>query len=90
MKKLFLLLIVVLLVFPAVLAKEGRMPLLAVKEATKEGSAADLFLEVRPGKGRVFIETIPLSKFDTQISTRFAKDIACDYLEVDCGRYDFF
>ncbi|MEE9525411.1 MAG: S16 family serine protease [Candidatus Woesearchaeota archaeon] len=90
MKKLFLLFIAFLLVFPLVSAREGHMKLLAVREANNEGSAADLYLEVVPGKGRVFIETVPLSKMDTQISTRFAKDIACDYLERDCSRYDFF
>jgi uncharacterized protein len=27
---------------------------------------------------------------DTQISTRFAKEIACDYADVNCDGYDFF
>ena len=38
----------------------------------------------------MFIESYPLSKLDTQFSTRYAKEIACDFLEKDCGRYDFF
>ncbi len=90
MKKIFVLFILFLLIIPLATAREGRMKLLAVREANNEGSAADLFLEVRSGTGRVFIETVPLTKFDTQISTRFAKDIACDYLNRDCSRYDFF
>jgi len=90
MKKGLILFVLFLLVIPLALAREGHMKLLAVREATDEGSAADLYLEIKPGDGRVFIETTPLTKFDTQISTRFAKDIACDYLDIDCSRYDFF
>jgi len=77
---------------PTVMAKQGHMTLLAVKETTKgyKGSTADLYLEIVPGKGRVFIETFPLSKLDTQITTRFAKEIACNYLDKDCEGYDFF
>jgi len=91
MKKGFLILIFVLLL-PIVSAKQGHMPLLAVRERAGgyEGSVADLYLEVMPGTGRVFMETFPLTKLDTQISTRFAKDVACDYLNVNCDEYDFF
>ena len=68
------------------------MKILAVKEtqAGYEGSSADLYLEINPGQGRVFLETFPLSKVDTQISTRYARDVACDYLDIDCNNYDFF
>ena len=96
MKKICLILIIVLtllVISPIVLAKQGHLVLLAVKEdGTGEytGSAADLYLEIKPGSGRVFLETFPLSKLDTQISTRFAKDVACDYLDVNCESYDFF
>ncbi|MBI5881166.1 hypothetical protein HZB90_03485 [archaeon] len=38
----------------------------------------------------MFLETIPLSKVDTQISTRFAKEMAFSFAEADCDRYDFF
>ena len=54
------------------------------------GSDADLYLELKPGSGRVFLETTPLTKLDTQLSTRFAKEIACDHFKLDCGNYDFF
>jgi len=90
MKKLLILILLLFLTLPQVSAKQGHMNLLAVKESTNEGSTADLYLEIKPGRGRVFIETIPLSKLDTQISTRFAADIACNYLNVDCSKYDFF
>ena len=67
------------------------MTLLAVEEVNGSltGNTADLFLEVRPGKGRVFLETSPLTKIDTQISTRFAKEIACNYFDLRCGQQDF-
>jgi uncharacterized protein len=90
MKKI--LFILFLLMLPIVAARHGEMPLLAVKETEEglEGSTANLILDIEPGKGRVFLETVPLSKLDTQISTRFAKEIACDFLDEDCDRYDFF
>ncbi|MBI4438961.1 hypothetical protein HY640_03455 [Candidatus Woesearchaeota archaeon] len=71
---------------------EGHIKLLAVadREDRYEGLTADLFLQVRPGQGKVFIESFPLTKLDTQISTRFAKEIACNELALDCGNYDYF
>src|SRR5512133_756967 len=73
-------------------AKSGSMKLLAVsgEEASQTGSTADLLLEVKDGTGRVFIDSFPLSKIDTQISARFAKEVACNFLEADCSKYDFF
>jgi len=67
------------------------MKLLAVKETNDgyEGSTADLYLELKPGTGRVFLDTYPLTKLDTQMSTRFAKEVACDFLDVSCDNYDF-
>ncbi len=90
MKKLLLLL--VLLVIPLVTAKSGHITLLAVSEREENitGTIADLYLEIIPGDGRVFIDTYPLTKLDTQMSTRFAKQIACDFLDKDCDKYDFF
>ena len=65
--------------------------LLAVHEenGNYQGSDADLFLEIREGRGRIFLETIPLTKIDTQISTRFAKEVACSHFNLDCEKYDF-
>ncbi len=67
------------------------MKLLAVQENGESytGSDADLFLELKEGSGRVFLETFPLTKMDTQISTRFAKEIACKHFKLDCNKYDF-
>ncbi|MBI2112771.1 hypothetical protein HYT52_04510 [Candidatus Woesearchaeota archaeon] len=69
-----------------------QLKLLAVQEVEGgyQGSDADLYLELTPGSGRVFLETYPLTKLDTQISTRFAKDIACNHFNLDCNKYDFF
>ncbi|MBU0615457.1 MAG: hypothetical protein KJ601_05160, partial [Nanoarchaeota archaeon] len=70
---------------------QKHMKLLAVKEGvdTNEGSIADLYLETQSGKGRVFIDTYPLTQFDTQISTRYARDVACDILNKQCLDKDF-
>jgi len=58
----------------AVMAGQGHTSLLATTEPFKGGVSADLFLETKPGSGKIFIESYPLTKIDTQISTRFAKD----------------
>ncbi len=73
-------------------ADTGHIKLLAVYQEgdTFKGSPADVQLEIKKGTGRVFLETIPLSKVDTQISTRFAKEIACKFAETDCNKRDFF
>lgn len=91
MKKIILIAIFLLLI-PFAAAKQGSIKLLAVSEKDRGyfGSIADLSLEIVEGRGRVFIESFPLSKLDTQITTRFAKQIACNYLSIDCSGYDFF
>lgn len=67
------------------------LKLLAVEEynSTYRGSDADIYLELKEGSGRVFLDTFPLTKMDTQISTRFAKEIACSHFKLDCDNYDF-
>jgi len=67
------------------------LKLLAVQESSQGylGSDADVYLELQEGSGRVFLETYPLTKMDTQISTRFAKEIACAHFKLDCSNYDF-
>ncbi len=71
--------------------KQYHLVLLAVQEENESfaGSTADLYLELQPGKSRVFLETLPVTKIDTQISTRFAKEIACSYFNIDCSKHDF-
>lgn len=98
MKKSYLLFFIVslLLIFSSFslngLAKEYHINLLAVSESDGgdlRGSVADMYLEIVPGSGRIFIDTFPISKIDTQFSTRFANQIACQYVDVDCTDYDF-
>ncbi len=84
---------VILLMLPAVFAQEGTIKLLALSErsdGSTEGLVADLDLTVEDGDNRVFLETFPLTKITTQISLRFAQQIACKELNVDCAEKDFF
>jgi uncharacterized protein len=96
MKKMWLMFI--LAVATAVIAHlviaqpdQYHLKLLAVQESGDgyEGSDADLFLELKGGTGRVFLDTFPATKMDTQISTRFAKEIACKHFNLNCNKYDF-
>lgn len=68
------------------------MKLLAVSNLStnKTGSIAYLYLNTEQGSGNMFIESYPLTKIDTQISTKLARDIACDYVEANCNNKDFF
>lgn len=84
--------VLLLLLLPVVLASPydtRHLTIMAVAEDGVTGSTADLYLELRDGSGRVFLDTKPLTKIDTQVSTRYARDIACDYYDLDCSQYDF-
>ncbi len=54
------------------------------------GGEAILEVDVKPGKGRVFIDTMPLMKVDVQASARLAKEVACEITGINCSKYDFF
>ncbi len=92
----FYILICLLLVTAILTANESfesHTKLVAVMDIdanTTMGSIADLYLEVKPGDGKVFIDTFPASKLDTQMSTRLAKNMACKFIDEDCTQYDFF
>lgn len=86
--------IILLLLVSSAFGQTGEvyhLNLLAVQETDDGyvGSDAELYLELREGSGRVFLDTFPLTKLDTQISTRYAKQIACDHFQLDCNKYDF-
>ena len=85
------LLVFVLIIAPFVNAQNNHIQLLAVSEdgLIQTGQVVDLYLEAIPGNGRVFIDSYPLTKMDTQVSTRFANKFACDYANVDCSNIDF-
>jgi len=91
MKKLFIFVFILAIVISNVNALENSMQLLAVQETEDGfiGSLAELTLEIIPGKGRILLETQPLTKIDTQVSTRIAKEISCKYLDLDCSNLDF-
>ncbi|MBR9676200.1 hypothetical protein GOV05_04275 [Candidatus Woesearchaeota archaeon] len=94
-KSLFIISILLLLssVFVFAYHGSGKIYLLAVSETDDDvfvGSVADLFIDIKPGSGRVFIDTYPFTKLDTQFTTRYAKQVACDYTNTDCDEYDFF
>ncbi len=90
LKMIFLGLIVFLLLQSP--TKQGDITLLTISGEGQNltGGTANINLQIRTGTGRVFIDTFPFSKLDTQISTRFAKEIACSYTKKDCSNYDFF
>src|SRR3989338_7341192 len=90
MLKKYFMIVLVLILMPAAMAKSGSIKLLAVTNTGEEliGSVADMELEIKEGTGRVFIDSLPLSRLDTQISTRFAKEVACNFLERDFSRYN--
>ena len=82
-----------LCVFPFVAALSGHVPLLALTElpnGTRAGTATELMLDVRSGSERVFLETLPLTQITTQISMRFAQQIACREFDLSCEDKDFF
>ena len=89
MKALLYLLVILVLAIPTLGAYE--MTLLAVQESDDGfiGSPATITLELQEGKGRVLLETRPLTRTDTQFSTRFAKQYACSFTGVDCSNLDF-
>jgi len=79
------------IVMPVAFAENtGHITLLAVSEATQLGSTADLYLKIQDGRGGVYIETAPLTKLDTQLSTRFAQQIGCKFIDKECSNTDFF
>ncbi len=60
------------------------------KNGTYVGVTANLTVIKKPGSGKVFISTNPLAKVDTQASARLAHDVACEILNFDCSKYDFY
>ena len=91
--KLIMLLLLLLFLVPVAFAKSGTINLLAVQDqgnGTSKGSVVTMSLVIKEGTGKVFIESFPLTKLDTQITTRTAQQTACEYLTIDCSSYDFF
>ncbi len=91
MKRMLLLLISALLLSRAFSASCS-IPIAGVKQedSTYTGVLANLTVEIAPGNGRVFVDTMPLTQVDTQASARMAKEAICELLNADCRNYDFF
>lgn len=91
MKKSILFILAIIVSISAVLAQNSNIKLLAVsgEGENQTGSVVDLTLEVISGQGRIFIDSKPLTKIDTQVSTRIANRYACDYVNIDCSKLDF-
>jgi len=73
--------------------KEYSFTILAVshsKDGDMYGGVAHIYLTIKPGTGSVFIQSYPTAKVDTQVATRLAKEIACEFSEENCDNYDFF
>ncbi len=73
--------------------KEYSLKLLAVSDSGEAGVTANLHLRIAPGTGNVFIEAEPVTKLDTRISFKLAKEIACHSIPAvseKCDNYDFF
>jgi len=87
---LAILLMLTILAMPGVSAITMKLLAVSKTAAGLIGTDADLELEVKPGSGRVFISTFPLTNVDTQVSFRMAQEYACDFLDRDCSGYDFF
>lgn len=65
------------------------LALTETEDGNVTGSMANLTLELRPGNGRVFLDTFPLTKIATQISMRFAQQVTCKDFGIDCSQNDF-
>ena len=89
---LFLLLTLLILITPSLALKESTIYLPAVQETEYgyEGAIATVTVNIKEGKGHVYVDTWPLTKIDTQASARIAKQVACEALYLDCSSYDFF
>lgn len=83
-----------LLVFcvSVVLASDCSTVLVGVKDVGDgfEGVLANLTVYVRPGSGNVWVDTMPLSKIETQVSARLAREVACELLGLNCSGSDFY
>jgi len=86
------LLLVSLFLFNVALASQCSTTLVGVMESGDgfEGVLANLTVSVAPGSGNVWVDTMPLTKIETQVSARLAREVACELLNIDCSKLDFF
>jgi len=86
-----LLLALITILTPSVLARTGTIAALSTSgENATVGDVIDIALQVQPGRGAIYIESMPLTRLDTQMSARLAVEAACERSAQDCRQYDFF
>ena len=83
-------LILFLLLVPCVFASDIKLLALQENGLNKSGVTVDLHLDIKDGSGKVYLETVPLSQTTTQVSMRFAEQMACNDFDFNCSQYDFF
>ncbi|MEM3190911.1 MAG: S16 family serine protease [Candidatus Parvarchaeota archaeon] len=54
------------------------------------GVPAVLNVTVTNGTGQVFLGSTPLTQVDTQAQAVISTDVACEFLNLNCGRYNFY
>ncbi len=90
MRKVIPLLLVIILIGTSFSITSLKIVGVSEQDGKYVGVVANLTVIKKPGTGKVFISTDPLAKVDTQASARLAHDVACDILEKDCSKYDFY
>ncbi len=91
-KKHYIIICITLLLLTSIVyAAEGNIHLLALlkKDGANEGLLAGLDLKILEGKESVFLHTFPMTQVSTQVSMRFAQQVACNQFELDCSDKDF-
>lgn len=80
-----------LAIVPVVAAQTHTINVLTVSSGNQSfGGVAQIHLDTRPGQGSTFIDSFPLTQVDTQMSTRFAREYACQLTSRSCQNRDFF
>ncbi|OYT57722.1 MAG: hypothetical protein B6U68_01545 [Candidatus Aenigmarchaeota archaeon ex4484_14] len=91
MKKMYFF-ILLLILSSVVCAGSVEIYIPAVKETEQGyvGVLATLNVTVKPGRGHVYVDTLPLTKIDTQASARLAKEVTEETIGKNLDNYDFF
>ena len=66
------------------------LPAVRMSNGKEVGALATLTVEIKPGSGHVFVDTLPLTEVNTQASARLAKEVTQDVTGVDLSDYDIF
>ncbi len=89
MKKILL----ILLILTPAIASNCSTTLIGVMEeedGNYTGVIANLTVMIKQGSGNVWVDTMPLTKIETQVSARLAKEVSCELLNINCTNKDFY